>query len=304
MMASRKGLRFVGIIAFMVVLFCLTASFASDNGPMALDLVIVSDQSNSMYNDGKGNDPEGYRLDAAAIMIGMCDMEYSNAGVVMFHNGVIAEDKYSDAKLNQIVRLDEAGRSIYQSMFVTGPKVADWREKRNGNYTDIESALVKALDMLEEQDKTGNHRVVLLLSDGQVDLGDASKSKASVGRIQSGILDRAKEMGVTIHTVYLSAKGTGDPTLLGEIADKTGGTYSAVQRAEDLPVAFNRIFAAQIGSDPQIVSAADAVSDTTRGDGYKKLPISVPNQSVKELNIVVPKPKQKGIKTGEILFWV
>ena len=40
----------------------------------ALDIVLLIDQSNSM-TEGDTNDPDGYRLDAAEMIVAMCNMD-------------------------------------------------------------------------------------------------------------------------------------------------------------------------------------------------------------------------------------
>ena len=47
----------------------------------ALDLVILMDNSGSMYKNHDGNDKLAYRYDAAAIMLNMCEAQGTKAAV-------------------------------------------------------------------------------------------------------------------------------------------------------------------------------------------------------------------------------
>ncbi len=74
----------------------------NDSSKLAMDVVVVIDVSNSMgavdiqgQALDRGNDPRGYRLDAAAMLLGMCDAEFSRASVILFAGNVMTEEKWA-----------------------------------------------------------------------------------------------------------------------------------------------------------------------------------------------------------------
>ncbi len=72
------------ILSICVLLLCAVSPAFASTG--AVDLVIVLDDSGSMYGSKNGNDPNAYRFDAASIMLNMCGLEGSRASVFVFGN--------------------------------------------------------------------------------------------------------------------------------------------------------------------------------------------------------------------------
>ena len=90
---GRHTRRWIALLAVGTLLWVLagTRSVArseqATRSSTALDLVILIDDSNSMYDTPggpKGSDPEKYRREAAIIMLNMCETKSSRAAVISF----------------------------------------------------------------------------------------------------------------------------------------------------------------------------------------------------------------------------
>ena len=160
-----------------IMVLMLTFSAIAENGSkassrLAMDLVMVIDVSNSMGNtrENGGNDRRGFRLDAAAMLLGLCDAEYSRACVLPFAGTIMTKQKYADTlysvQLNSVSTVREEMINI----------VNDYRSGSiNAPDTDLGGALMTAVEMLENRDETSNAPVIILLTDGQISFNNRSK---------------------------------------------------------------------------------------------------------------------------------
>lgn len=90
--------------------------------------------------------------------------------------------------------------------------------------TAIGDALVTAIDRLAEA--PAESRVVVLLSDGESNIGEASPRAAA---------EAAKSAGIKVYTVGVGTPGRGlDEATLREVADITGGSYFNARDAASL----------------------------------------------------------------------
>ena len=100
-------------LAFMLLVMMVSgfsgvyAAEQNDTSRLALDMVIALDMSSSMAkNEKQSNDMDGYRLDAAAIMLGLCDAEHSRAAIVPFAGKVLEDDFYSTKHFNKLYEIN------------------------------------------------------------------------------------------------------------------------------------------------------------------------------------------------------
>ncbi len=291
-MLNKKTKRITIFIILLLTL--LTVPFycsmaVEDKNPLALDVVIVLDQSTSMRYTNKGkvnyeisNDPYGFRMDAAAIMLSMCDVEHSRAAIITF-DGDVNEGTF----LNHLYNIGMDGSNSNRKSIIG--HLESLREKVTKD-TNIGAALEKAVSILMEAPDVGNDKIILLLTDGEIsftssdDDEDKDKEEASKEQMIQAI-ETAKNANIKINALALNAssKKTYDTSLLSKAASETGGMFGEVTSAQDLPENFNRIFAAQIGSD--IVILNNKIKDLN--DGYYGVSINVPNRSVTEVNIMI-----------------
>lgn len=91
--------------------------------------------------------------------------------------------------------------------------------------TDFESAIGTSISVLSHANE-GSRKTILLLSDGQSQISNAT-------------LANAKAQGITIHTVFIGS-GTDNP-LMQHIAEQTGGEYFQAVTAEELMHIYSQI---------------------------------------------------------------
>lgn len=93
---KNSVLRFC-LLLMLAAALLLPCMAVADTANGALDLVILLDNSGSMYKtrSGVGNDFESFRYDAASIMLNMCEATGSRAAVYEF---------YGDSRVSAIPR--------------------------------------------------------------------------------------------------------------------------------------------------------------------------------------------------------
>lgn len=167
------------------------------------DIIFCIDDSLSMLD----SDPDNIRYSALADTLDDMDDD-DRVGLVRF-----TEEIYVDP-----IDLDELDKRQREKLeeSISNPR-------SDGN-TNIYNALMTALEMHEDEKKSGRHPVVVLLSDGH--------SPLPVDELSRDFLDA----GVAISTVSLG--GDTDEDVLRELADATGGQFIQVDEADDLTDAF------------------------------------------------------------------
>lgn len=108
----------------------------------------------------------------------------------------------------------------------------------DGMSTSIGAGLQSALSQIQQNGKTGNQRVLVLLTDGQENAAPLWKD------VESAVLNA----DVTIYTVGLGlGSNTTARSLLQEIANKTGGRFYDTPNAQDLLQIYSEIASAVQG---------------------------------------------------------
>ena len=171
----KTGLKLALICLVVMLLGCSFAlADSSQISKLALDMVVVIDESASMSVASNSlNDEYGYRHDAAAALIGLCDANDSRVALLPFASGVITsipgvnELKDINIKKNGAVRrnllkllYNERDRSNTNANLYT-------YSIEKGGETDMGSALERAVDMLLKN-PSSNRPVIVLLSDGEI----------------------------------------------------------------------------------------------------------------------------------------
>lgn len=284
-----------------------------NDNPLAMDIVILIDQSDRMVNaKGIGADPEGYRMDAAMIMISMCDMEYSTAAINWYglyyrQDGKVPFDKLCLGQLNP---LNTSIRSRYYEMlrdrnsnkfaeagsdglvnFGSPTQKTYYTEQFDGGmYHDFATSFSRSVDLLANSE-SGNRKVILLIAAGEPhepffdkvnNTGTASQkiNKENQERTElfyttiSNAQNVAEKNGIEIYVIDINTAGSGGSAHTLTDLDSRGDP-DVITSATELPITMNRIFAYLIGSEMH-----------TKISGGK---INIPNNSVKEVNIIVPK---------------
>ena len=289
------------------------------------DIVIVLDMSDSMLN----NDPDGYRLDAAQMIVGMCDMENSRVAIVPFAGPKLAAFKHD----TEFVSISEAKSRIQKMKELENLRDVPYRYN-----TDLGNALSYAMMLVMNRRDQSNAPMIIALTDGanfiskegnaknydsqEVYLWDAdsntyrtaivkdygkdnnnsSSNRDINGRAlivnsdtqQADAVEAARVNQVPIYTIALKGNANTASSrneirsfvdTLKQMADTTGGQCIETDfgNAHDLPTAFGKLFANQIGSS--LLEQLSPVRETGR---TYRVDIPILNNSVHEANIYIP----------------
>lgn len=146
------------VVCMTLTMLCTTvfaAPVPDTTAHTGIDVVIVLDITNSMSGKNgstKTNDIDFNRLDAAAMLVGMLDMEGSRVALITFaaHPEVVSE-------LTSVEQVQERVQLVN--------RVYDQRETKA--HTNIGAALMMANKLLDDRTDTRNRPMIVLLTDGE-----------------------------------------------------------------------------------------------------------------------------------------
>ncbi len=260
-----------------------------------IDVVIVLDMTNSM----KVNDKSNYRLDAAAMLVSMLDMNSSRVAVIPYARQPIEE---------KIIPLTAVADKNTRDMLIQ--KIYDMGELQA--HTNYGTALMYANQMLLERGETSNQAMILFVTDGRNDLSGATDPVTHSLRWRNGqieddgsvmyddqlantvtreAVDCASESGFPIYVIAMTTDPSRAPAgslSLEQISENTGVRNGChrVEKASvaQLPEFFAKVLADKIGSSVQLSAK---VRPTQEEDTYE-VEIPVLNESVMEVNVILP----------------
>lgn len=180
------------------------------------DIVLLMDSSGSM----KKTDPKDYRKEAAKLFVSLMS-ERDSISIVSF--GDTAQE---------LAPLTPGGKSERAGLFRAIGRITS-REMT----TNIPEAVRLAFDSLQKSKR--QNRVILLMSDGKIDLLSQEKDAAAAAELEKMLPDIAKA-GIRIYTVAFSEFS--DAALLRAVAEKTAGAFRYAQTDRDIHVVFSSIF--------------------------------------------------------------
>ena len=267
----------------------LQVAFAEVKYP-GLDVVIVIDFSFSTfpgYNNREA-DTELMCLDAAAMLINMCDSTYSKVAIVPFTDGQPFIENYniSNGSLwNTWIDASDSNqrKALCDSLFVSEMYKAGQSRIHQGN-TNYAVGMQQALDLVRSSN-TGNQKLVLVL-------GDGISQPASVQN-ETAAINCAREIEGFNGQIYCLQFGNdlNGQRLLHNIATSDETCWSNVQPSE-LKDRFSDVFAKLIGTEQETVYS-QSVTDTNQ----EVFNISIPHKAVSEVNVVMDINKITGDAT-------
>ncbi len=126
---------------------------------------------------------------------------------------------------------------------VKKPFLAKLRALRfNGQTTDLGAALQAGLASFSEQSTEDSRDLVLLLTDGKLDLGAPRRAEEplALAYIRETLLPQYQERGIAVYTIAFTAAA--DRALLQEMAQGTAGEFRFIPSAKMLHKAFSELF--------------------------------------------------------------
>lgn len=307
----KKALALVG--ALLLLLGVITGVQATEKkSKLALDLVIVIDESGSMSAESNitKNDYNGYRHDAAASLLSLCDAKQSRVALIPFSDPEKVTYLNEIALVNELhhVTIDNNNRKRSEliSLLINDNNKTGKCEtlyefsQQYGGQTDIGTALDQAVELLVN-DKSGNTPVIVLLTDGDFCINKPGTSDVDTNAVQLSkdkyvaAYNKAADNDIKVFTVALAKNETGlaslkDRHFLEDAARATNAIYQGITSASDLPEVFNSFFAHLVGSE--VVSLKGVTSYDAQAGEYTAT-FTVPNQSIAEANILIPVGKSQ-----------
>jgi len=206
-------------------LLCLTlivpaCVLAGTGEKLPLDAVIVMDSSGSM----KQSDPRELRKPAAKLFINLLG-EADRVSVMSF-----SDNAYPITYLAQLNTAENEQRALQATDKVSS----------KGMLTNIHAALVRGIELLKDSHAQGHDPVLVLMSDGKLDVGDKIRNEELRQKIQNDLLPTLKEKSIRVFSIAFTTQS--DQSLLQQIADASGGSYTLAETDDKLHIAFSKIF--------------------------------------------------------------
>ncbi len=208
----------ISLVWIFSIILVLDPVYAEEKLP--LDTVVIMDSSGSM----KQTDPKQLRKPAAKLFISLLDTE-DRLSVVSFSSKAwpitFLTQLKSDKQLRQALRATD-------------------KISHKGMYTNIHSAISKGIELLKESDQLNREPIIILMSDGQMDVGNAEKSAQLREQIFDDLLPQLIEHNIKIYSIAFTEAS--DQELLQEVADATDGRYALAASDDVLHKVFSKIF--------------------------------------------------------------
>ena len=219
----KKGGDYIMRALLLVISTYLALSVVSADAEQikpTVDVMVALDNSGSM----KKNDPKRLLKTVVrdfARRLGPTD----RLGVVVFDQGVhvamaltpLGDAGFGDAIDSVLTKIDYTGR-----------------------LTDIPRGLEHARYELDHSRRVNARQIVILLTDGEVDLGSPDRNSEAKRYLRETVIPDTKGSGIKVFGITLTEEA--DVALIQGITQATGGDYYKLLQADEIPEAFNRIF--------------------------------------------------------------
>lgn len=225
-----------------------------------LDILFVVDCSGSMNSTDKNR----IALDTIKMFIDTVNSNAVQIGYVAYNDSIISSLTPSSLQT-------QSERDLLKSKIDTLP--------RKG-YTDISIGLKHTTDMLTSQTNPNTIPLIILLSDGETDLPPSSLR--TLTDVQADLQDAllcASASNIPIHTIALG-EDYSDTLMLERIAIKSEGQFYSSPSSDNLMGILNAVIA------PYSLLTTSPISQLSSDMASEPLNISVPNDSVEELNLI------------------
>jgi len=271
-MSKSRWINYISYAIFLPLfaIFIFHSSvYANDTEPIGIipsdgiDAILVIDTSGSM----RYADPERITLEAATLFMDMMETTNSRIGIVGFSGALHSVMPLTP--INEIGVRNQIRESISQFVY--------------HGWTDIGLALQTAAEMILEPSDTNNSPMILLFTDGRIELPPNQLNRTVEMSYQDAEWAIESVGSFTpIYTIGLNYDGSVNIDFLQDMAARTGATSSIIYDAALLPQLFNEIFASHIRTSIVEMAVIEPVPDT-----YAEILIPIESPFVSEANIIM-----------------
>jgi len=193
-----------------------------------VDAVLVMDSSGSMAK----NDPKKLRVAAARMFMSLLGNE-DRIGLISF-----SDNGYP------VLHLTAPTTNTNARILAAADKVSS-----KGVYTNLYAALSKGIEMLGKEGKPGQEKMLVLMSDGKMDVGNSDEDWALTQKLQGELLRLAGDKGIKVYSIAFTEAS--DIALLKQVAKETGALFKLARGEQDLHDVFSVIF--ESAKDPDML---------------------------------------------------
>lgn len=239
-------------------------AYAAGNGQNRMNVVFVIDDSGSMVRKDV-SDPNKLRYEAMELFLALSTESGNYIGAVKFNDSII-----------KTINLGELNGKSAKEAFYDSASAGS-----SDGGTDIGQALNEATKMLLSNANPQLDSVIILLTDGNTSLDNASQLAES-NKLKQDAIDVAKNQGIKVFSICLNANGNADMAEVEDISDATNGKCVEVKNANDLNNVFTMFYNMIYSTDTQ------SLADETLGpDGELDIEFTIPDIGVEEANIII-----------------
>ncbi|MCL2187382.1 MAG: VWA domain-containing protein [Defluviitaleaceae bacterium] len=256
--------RFAAVLLMLalIITFLPMPARAAITAAEGIDAILVIDTSGSM----RTSDRERTALEAAQLFIDMMETRVSRVGVIEFSGSlgtVIPLSPVNTPQQRDVIR-QQINRFVYDG------------------WTDIGLALRHAAEMLMRDGDPNNSPLVILFTDGSIDLNPAGARTEAMSYDDTWFAVNALSGIAPIYTVGLNYGGLVNVEFLRDISTRTLGRSFIIHEAAGLPMIFSEIFTSHIRTS--VIEIADFVAVA---EEYTEIAIDIPSAFVAEANIIM-----------------
>lgn len=235
------------------LLFTCAGWYSSLAAAAGADAVLLMDSSGSMAK----NDPGKLRVPAAKMFMSLLG-EQDRIGLISF-----SDNGYP------VLHLTAPSSGNNARILASADKVSS-----RGVYTNLYAALAKGVAMLDKESRPERDRILVLMSDGKMDVGDTDEDWALTQKLQGDLLQSAKDKGIKVYTIAFTEAS--DVELLRQVASETGALFKLARSDQDLHEVFSAIFESAKAPDMLPIEGGEFVVD----------------ESIEEVTIVASKERE------------